>query len=63
VDLVGLQYVALGSDFDGAVLAHFDVTGLLLIVEALLVEGFNASEIAMIMGGNVKTFLLKNLPA
>ena len=63
VDLVGLQYVALGSDFDGAVLAHFDVTGLPLIVDALLDEGFNAREIAMIMGGNVKTFLLKNLPA
>lgn len=61
-DLIGVEHVALGSDFDGAVLAHFDITGLPLITEALLKEGFDSNEIGMVMGENVKEFLLKNLP-
>ncbi len=62
VDLVGINHVAIGSDFDGAVLAHFDVTGFPLIVEALLREGFNAHDIEKVMGKNIKDFLLENLP-
>ena len=63
VDIVGIDHVALGSDFDGAFTMHFDVTGLPLIVEALLALGFNEEEIALIMGDNIKKFLLKNLPS
>jgi membrane dipeptidase len=63
VDLVGIDHVALGSDFDGAFTMHFDVTGLPIIVEELLNLGFNEFEIAAVMGGNAKDFLLKNLPA
>jgi membrane dipeptidase len=62
-DLVGIDHVALGSDFDGAFTMHFDVTGLPIIVEELLNLGFNEFEIAAVMGGNAKDFLLKNLPA
>ncbi len=62
VDLIGIDHVALGSDFDGAYTMHFDVTGLPLIVEELLKLDFNENEIALIMGGNVKDFLLKYLP-
>ncbi len=61
-DLVGVQYVALGSDFDGSVITPFDITGLPLIVEELLKLEFTPIEIQRIMGGNVKEFLLKNLP-
>ena len=61
-DLIGVKHVALGSDFDGATQAHFDVTGFPLIVEELIKLGFNEKEIAAIMGGNVRDFLLKNLP-
>lgn len=61
-DLIGVKHVALGSDFDGAIQAHFDVTGFPLIVQELLKLGFNEQEIAAIMGGNVRDFLLKNLP-
>ncbi len=61
-DLVGVEYVALGSDFDGSVTTPFDITGLPLIVEELLKLNFTKNEIEMIMGENVKKFLLKNLP-
>jgi microsomal dipeptidase-like Zn-dependent dipeptidase len=61
-DKIGVDKVALGSDFDGAITAAFDVTGLPLIVNALLKEGFNKEEIYKIMGGNIRDFLLKNLP-
>jgi len=62
-DKIGVDKVALGSDFDGAITAHFDVTGLPLIVDALLKEGFSKEDIYKIMGGNVRDFLLRNLPA
>lgn len=61
-DLVGVNYVALGSDFDGSVTTPFDITGLPLIVEELLKLDFTEDDIQKIMGGNVKRFLLKNLP-
>jgi microsomal dipeptidase-like Zn-dependent dipeptidase len=62
-DKIGVDKVALGSDFDGAITAHFDVTGLPLIVNALLREGFSKEDIFKIMGGNVRDFFLRNLPA
>ncbi len=61
VDKMGLEHVALGSDFDGAISCHTDVTGFPLLVEALLAEGFSESEIQAIMGGNVRDFLLRAL--
>ena len=60
-DLVGIQYVALGSDYDGSVAVPFDITGLPLIVEGLIRDGFTESEIRAVMGENVKEFMLKNL--
>ncbi len=61
-DKIGINKVALGSDFDGAIGTHFDVTGLPLIVNALLKEKFTRTEIELIMGGNIRDFFLKNLP-
>lgn len=63
VDLIGIDHVALGSDFDGAIAMHFDVTGLPLLIDELLKVNFSETEIALIMGDNVKNFLLKNLPS
>lgn len=60
-NLVGVEHVALGSDFDGSVTVPFDITGLPLIVEALLNDGFTENEIRAIMGENVKRFLLEIL--
>jgi microsomal dipeptidase-like Zn-dependent dipeptidase len=61
-DKIGVDKVALGSDFDGAIGTHFDVTGLPLMVSALEQEGFSRREIEMVMGGNIRDFFLKNLP-
>jgi membrane dipeptidase len=60
-DLVGIKYVALGSDYDGSVAVPFDITGLPLIVEGLIKDGFTEQEIRAVMGENVKKFMLKNL--
>lgn len=60
-DLVGIEYVALGSDYDGSVAVPFDITGLPIIVEGLMEAGFSEQEIRAVMGENVKRFMLKNL--
>lgn len=60
-DLVGVEYVALGSDYDGSVAVPFDITGLPLIVEGLMNAGFSEEEIRAVMGENVKRFFLENL--
>ena len=61
-DHIGVQHVALGSDFNGTIHAPFDVTGLAQLTEGLLKAGFSHDEIAAIMGGNVLRLLLKSLP-
>ena len=61
-DLVGVEHVALGSDFDGTVYVPFDASGLVLLTEGLLEAGFSREEIALIMGGNVRRLLLETLP-
>ena len=61
-DLVGIEHVALGSDFDGAATTPIDVTGLPFIVQELMDQKFSDMEIRAIMGGNVKRFLMEQLP-
>jgi microsomal dipeptidase-like Zn-dependent dipeptidase len=62
VDVAGVDHVGLGSDFDGAVVAPFDVTGLPQVTEALLAIGSSEDEIAKVMGGNVLRLLRQSLP-
>lgn len=61
-DKIGVDKVALGSDWDGSIEAHFDVTGLPLLVSELEKLKFSRSEIEQILGGNVREFFLRNLP-
>ncbi|WP_017522372.1 dipeptidase [Pseudomonas nitroreducens] len=61
-DKVGVEHIALGSDFDGAVNAPFDTTGLAQLTEGLAKAGFSEQDIAAIMGGNVRRLLLESLP-
>lgn len=61
-NLIGVEHVALGSDFDGATAQPFDTTGVNQITEALMKEGFSKDQLAMIMGGNAIRVLRTNLP-
>jgi membrane dipeptidase len=61
-DLVGVEHLALGSDYDGLIAAPFDVSELVVLTEALLAEGFSAEEIAAVMGGSSVAFLRAQLP-
>lgn len=61
-DMVGVDYVGLGSDFDGGVTTSFDTSRLALITHALFEDGFSEEEITKIMGGNVVRVLLEVLP-
>jgi microsomal dipeptidase-like Zn-dependent dipeptidase len=60
-DLVGIEYVALGSDFDGAATV-VDATGLPMLSQGLLHEGFSEDDVAAIMGGNALRVLRETLP-
>jgi membrane dipeptidase len=51
-DLVGVQHVALGSDYDGATIVRFDTSQLVQVTQALLDAGFSDDEIRAVMGGN-----------
>lgn len=61
-DLIGTQYVALGSDFDGADdMVIKDVAGYRNLPEYLLRRGFNSQEINMILHQNALSVLEKVL--
>ena len=62
VNLVGEDYVALGSDFDGNVQTPFDGAHIQTLTNALLEANFTRPQIEKIMGENVKMLLLENLP-
>lgn len=61
-NIAGVRHVALGSDFDGAIKASFDTTGLVLLTQGLLEAGFSEEDVAGIMGGNVLRLLQAQLP-
>ncbi len=61
-DRIGVDKVALGSDFDGAIETHFDVTGLPLLVTELQKMHYSQEDINKIMGGNVRDYFMKHLP-
>ena len=62
VDLLGAEHVALGSDYDGATAVLLDTSELAILTETMLQQGFTEEEIRLVMGENVKRFLLANLP-
>lgn len=60
--VAGVDAVAAGSDFDGAVTVPFDASGLVELTDALLAVGFTDYEIEKIMGGNIVRLLTATLP-
>jgi membrane dipeptidase len=62
VKLVGVDSIALGSDFDGGILSAFDTSELVVVTDALLKAGLSETQIRAIMGNNMLKFLLDNLP-
>jgi microsomal dipeptidase-like Zn-dependent dipeptidase len=63
VDLVGVDHVALGSDFDGATTVPFDASETAALTTALLDEGLDEATIRAVMGENAIRFFTENLPA
>ena len=51
-DLVGINHVALGSDYDGATTVRFDTSKLVQVTQALIDAGFSDDDIRAAMGGN-----------
>jgi microsomal dipeptidase-like Zn-dependent dipeptidase len=62
VQIMGVDHVALGSDFDGATRTPWDTRGVIVLTEALLASGMPAADVAKVMGGNTRDFLLRVLP-
>jgi membrane dipeptidase len=52
-DLVGIDHVGLGSDFDGSTTTGFDASKVALVTQALMDAGFSEEDIRKVMGGNV----------
>ena len=62
VSLVGVEHVGIGSDFDGATETVVDATGLPLLTEALISEGFSNDEIEAILGNNALRIFRETMP-
>jgi len=62
VGVVGAEPVALGPDFDGAVIDPFDSGGLTPITEARFEQGMSEHDIQLVMGANFARLLSQVLP-
>lgn len=62
IDLLGMDHVSLGSDYDGSVETSFDISELAALTDELLKAGLSDEDIAKVMGGNMIRFLLSALP-
>jgi membrane dipeptidase len=60
-DLVGIDHVGLGSDFDGSTTTGFDSSQVVAVTQALLNSGFSEQDIRKVMGGNVLRVLRAGL--
>ena len=60
-ELVGIEHLALGSDFDGAVTTRFDTSQLVQVTQALMDAGFTTQDIRAAMGGNALRVLENGL--
>lgn len=62
IDLVGIDHVALGSDYDGTITTTFDASEYAVLTDRLLAAGLDADQVRQVMGENTIRFFLENLP-
>jgi membrane dipeptidase len=62
ISLVGVDHVALGSDYDGGTTVGFDTSQLPALTQALLNAGIPPEGVAKILGGNALRVLRATLP-
>ncbi|MDH3609283.1 MAG: membrane dipeptidase, partial [Gammaproteobacteria bacterium] len=62
-DLVGVDYVGLGSDFDGNVQVPFTSSSIEQLTHALTQADFSKQQIRKIMGGNLQRIFTEYLPS
>jgi microsomal dipeptidase-like Zn-dependent dipeptidase len=62
IDLLGVDHVALGSDFDGATFTSFDTSEIAALTQTMLRSGFTRDEIRQVMGENTVRYLEAQLP-
>lgn len=62
IDLLGVDHVALGSDYDGTTTVLVDAGELAVLTEEMLKAGFTDEEIRKVMGGNAVRLLRDLLP-
>ncbi|MDE0883898.1 MAG: membrane dipeptidase [Myxococcota bacterium] len=62
IDLIGVDHIALGSDYDGATRVLFDAGEIAILTQTMLDEGFSEEEIRKVMGQNQIDFFLAQLP-
>jgi len=62
IDLVGVEHVALGSDYDGTITTTFDASEYAVLTDRLLDAGLGEADIRAVMGENLITFFRENLP-
>jgi len=62
VGRIGVDHVALGSDWDGAVQVPFDAANVVRLTDALLVAGLDEAAIRAVMGENILRLMASALP-
>ncbi len=62
IDLLGVDHIALGSDYDGATRVLFDAGELAVLTQTMMDAGFTDEEIRKVMGENAVSFFLAQLP-
>lgn len=62
IELMGIEHIALGSDYDGATKVLFDASELPILTQTMLDQGMNESDIRRVMGENAFRFFATNLP-
>jgi microsomal dipeptidase-like Zn-dependent dipeptidase len=61
INLLGVDHVSLGSDYDGSIAAQFDTSELAALTHEMLTQSFTKTEIKKVMGENMLRVLRANL--